>query len=384
MFTRCSELPLLRKRPFRPLLLVAWLAGACGPAPGANEAGGAGAAGAPRLGGGSGGAVGGQGAAGGGGTAGSVGVGTGGSAATAGVGGSGGVGSGGVAGSGLAGTGLSQGGAGLGGGAQGGGMSAGAAPLGGEGGGVAGHAGATSSAGGVAGAGGDARAGGAGQSGSGGRAGSSSGGSGQAGGTSAGAGGGASGPFVCNQLTGSKLSEEWFIAGFEDVVDDARWQVKWREDAYLEEWANPSSSFWSAGIDSTCAKGTSAPDRIVFGVVSWKYKTQADWRTAVTQTVNTFKAKYPSMLRMDLVTQIRGPNNMLCPTAPTAGETIVVPPELDAALDDVAAAFPGLVFVGPKSVAHSCSEFQGGGPHLTPAGNSANVAPFATYFAQLQ
>jgi hypothetical protein len=189
---------------------------------------------------------------------------------------------------------------------------------------------------------------------------------------------------VCNQLTGSKLSEEWFIAGFEDVVDDARWQVKWKEDAYLEEWANPMSSFWNAGIDSTCQNGTSAPDHLVFGVVSWKYETQAEWRDAVTQAVNALKAKYPSALRIDLVTQIRGPNNMLCPTAPTAGETIVVPPELDAALDDVAAAFPGFVFVGPKSVAHACSEFQGGGPHLTPAGNMANVGPFATYFSEVQ
>jgi hypothetical protein len=32
----------------------------------------------------------------------------------------------------------------------------------------------------------------------------------------------------------------------------------------------------------------------------------------------------------------------------------------------------------------SQSEFQGGGPHLTAAGNMANVQPFATYFAQLQ
>ena len=52
---------------------------------------------------------------------------------------------------------------------------------------------------------------------------------------------GASGPFVCNQVTGGKLTEEWFIAGFENVVDNSRWQVKWREDAYVEEWANLQS-----------------------------------------------------------------------------------------------------------------------------------------------
>jgi hypothetical protein len=196
--------------------------------------------------------------------------------------------------------------------------------------------------------------------------------------------GGAAGPFVCNQLTGGKLTEEWFIAGFEKAVDNARWQVKWREDAYVEEWANAQSGFWSAQVDSTCTSSTSAPDRLVFGAVSFKYKTQAEWRTGVTQAVNNLKAKWPSVRRVDLVTQIRGPKNMPCPTAPTAGETIAVPPEQDAALAEVAVAFPGFVFVGPKVEAHACSDFQGGGPHLTAAGNTANVAAFSEYFAKAQ
>ena len=123
---------------------------------------------------------------------------------------------------------------------------------------------------------------------------------------------------------------------------------------------------------------------MVFGTVSFKYKTQAEWRQGITQAVNTIKAKYPGLKRMDLVTQIRGPNNMLCPTPPTAGETIAVPAAQDAAMAEVAAAFPGFVFVGPKVSAHACSEFVGGGPHLTAAGNMANVQPLADYFVQAQ
>jgi hypothetical protein len=207
---------------------------------------------------------------------------------------------------------------------------------------------------------------------------------GNAGGAGSGGSGGAAGPFVCNQLTGGKLTEEWFIAGFETAVDNSRWQVKWREDAYVEVWADAQSSFWTAQVDSTCANSSSAPDRLVFGTVSFKYKTQAEWRTGITQAVNNLKAKWPSVRRVDLVTQIRGPKNMPCPTAPTAGETIAVPPEQDAAMTDVAAAFPGFVFVGPKVEAHSCSEFQGGGPHLTAAGNQANVSVLSDYFLKAQ
>jgi hypothetical protein len=227
--------------------------------------------------------------------------------------------------------------------------------------------------------------GGAGVAGRGGSSGTTGvGGRGGGGGAIGGAGGTASGPFICNQVTGGKLTYEWFAAGFENVVDNKRWQAKWREDAYVEEWANPQSSFWTAQIDSACVNNTTAPDRVVFGAVSFKYKTQTEWRQGLTQAVNTIKAKYPGVKRMDLVTQIRGPNNMLCPTAPTAGETIAVPPEQDAAMAEVAAAFPGFVFVGPKVQAHSCSEFVGGGPHLTTAGNMANVQPLADYFVQVQ
>jgi len=262
-----------------------------------------------------------------------------------------------------------SGGAGRGGDGGAGGQTGGSTGAGGRGGG-AGAAGAGNGGAGTGGA-----AGGAGRGGSGG-----SGGTGGA----AGAGGGANGPFVCNQVTGGKLTYEWFAAGFENVVDNRRWQAKWREDAYVEEWANAQSSFWSAQVDSACVNNTTAPDRLVFGTVSFKFKTQAEWRTNITAAVNNFKARWPTVRRIDLVTQIRGPNNMNCPTPPTAGETIAVPPEQDAAMAEVAAAFPGFVFVGPKVVAHSCSEFQGGGPHLTAAGNMANVSVLADYFVQVQ
>ena len=53
-------------------------------------------------------------------------------------------------------------------------------------------------------------------------------------------------------------------------------------------------------------------------------------------------------------------------------------------MEEVATAFPGFVFVGPKVQARSCSDFQGGGPHLTSAGNVANVGVLSDYFVQIQ
>jgi hypothetical protein len=84
------------------------------------------------------------------------------------------------------------------------------------------------------------------------------------------------------------------------------------------------------------------------------------------------------------MTVIRGPGNQLCPTAPVANETIVIPPELDAALAASAAKKPQLVFVTPKFEAASCAAFNGGGPHLTSAGNTAVAKDIAAHFAGLQ
>jgi hypothetical protein len=360
------------------ILLVAALTVACatndgsGGTAGAGGSTGSGTGGAGGTTGGDGGAA--SGSNGHGGTTGTAGAsGSSGEAGTVGTGGL--TGTAGAAGSGIGGSSAGRGGASGGTGGSVGGATGDAGRGGSSGGGAAGTgAGAGRGAG---------RGGAGGAAGSAGRGGAGGATAGTAGG-GAGGGGGASGPFVCNQVTGGKLTEEWFVAGFESVVDNARWQVKWREDAYVEQWANLQSGFWSAQVDSVCAKNTSAPDRIVFGTVSFKYKTQAEWRTGITQAVNNFKTTWPSVRRIDLVTQIRGPNNMLCPTPPTAGETIAVPPEQDAAMADVAAAFPGFVFVGPKVVAHACSEFQGGGPHLTAAGNMANVSVLTDYFVQVQ
>jgi len=75
---------------------------------------------------------------------------------------------------------------------------------------------------------------------------------------------------------------------------------------------------------------------------------------------------------------------MLCPTAPATGETIVIPPELDAALAAAATKFPNFVFVAPKFEAPNCAAFSGGGPHLTTAGNTAVAKTISAAFVNLQ
>jgi len=210
---------------------------------------------------------------------------------------------------------------------------------------------------------------------------------GGSGGASGGADASAPTGFVCNQVTAMTLTREWYDAGFESFVTANRWQLKAREHGYITEWSNPNSDFWNEPIESPCAQGSTQPDHVVLTVLSWVppcCATQAEWQTQISGAISTLRAKYPGLRRIDLMTVIRGPGNHLCPAAPAAGETIVIPPELDGALAAAATQFPGLVFVAPKFEAPSCAAFSGGGPHLTTAGNTAVAKLISAAFVNLQ
>jgi hypothetical protein len=253
---------------------------------------------------------------------------------------------------------------------------------------VAGASGASDGGSGGAPSAGSAGLGGGGLGGGGGR-GATGGAAGSVGGVAGQGGTGGAMPFVCNQVTAMTLTREWFQAGFQQNsgILDGLWQLKAREHGYITEWSNPSSDFWNEPIESPCTNGSTSPDHVVLTVLSWApacCDTQPEWEAQVTSAVTTLRSKYTGLRRIDLMTVVRGPGNMLCPTPPAAGESIVIPPELDAALAAVAAAFPNLVYVAPKFEATNCSAFSGGGPHLTSAGNSSVARTIGAHFATFQ
>jgi hypothetical protein len=257
--------------------------------------------------------------------------------------------------------------------------------------GGAGGSAAASDAGGsglAGGASGSAGSGGSGATGGGSGAGGGGGANAGLGGSSGSAGaGGAGTTFVCNQAMPLTLTRQWFEAGFETDpgIVGARWQLKAREHGYITEWANPNSDFWNEMIESPCTSGSTNPDHVVLTVLSWTCcTTQPEWETQIDAAITNLKARYSALKRIDLMTITRGPNNMACPMAPNVGQTIVVPPELDAALAATATKMPGFVFVAPKFEAPSCSIYTGGGPDVTPAGSAIMAKMISAYFVNLQ
>jgi hypothetical protein len=178
---------------------------------------------------------------------------------------------------------------------------------------------------------------------------------------------------------GLTLTRQWYEAGFEKGVVDAGWQLKAAQSAYVDEWAKADGPFWATPLISPCQTSSSAPDHVVFAVLSWTIMAQADWETAIRGAVTNIQSKYAGVRRIDLMTIIRGPANAACGDPNVYAENTHIPAALDAALAAVAAGSPTLVHVAPQFAVDACSDFEGTGPH--PSRRSSRNRGFATSWA---
>jgi hypothetical protein len=164
-------------------------------------------------------------------------------------------------------------------------------------------------------------------------------------------------------VLGLKVTEEWFSAGFEAAVGDARWQAVFKPHTFVEQWGNPQDPVWSQAPLSPCVEGATNPDRVLFFVADWKYKDESEWITGLTAAVNAVRFKYPAARRIELLPMVRAPNNASC-----GDPKSVVEPFVDQAITKISAQFSGLVQPGPKFEVPSCALFEKGGPHFTAEG----------------
>ncbi|HEY0711101.1 MAG TPA: hypothetical protein VGF45_00385, partial [Polyangia bacterium] len=103
--------------------------------------------------------------------------------------------------------------------------------------------------------------------------------------------------FVCSWVLGITTTGEWYRAGFEQVVDNARWQVTPIEMGHLEKWADPAHEIWNSAISSPCARNSRMPDRIVFMATKYEWTTLQEFIPAYVSFVNNIKTKYPTVKR---------------------------------------------------------------------------------------
>jgi hypothetical protein len=178
--------------------------------------------------------------------------------------------------------------------------------------------------------------------------------------------------FECTEVIGLTITAEWYGAGFEQLVDDARFQARTRPHTFVDQWADPTHVAWSEPVSSPCATASDTPDRVVLFAANWKLENQGDWTKFLEGFVSTAKQRYPELKALELFTVLRGPRNQTC-----GDPKSVVDPMIDAAIAKVAAAHPELVHAGPKLEAADCSVFEKGGPHFTAEGRKLVAAQLA-------
>src|SRR5450755_2660561 len=100
--------------------------------------------------------------------------------------------------------------------------------------------------------------------------------------------------FQCSLLLGVAVTSEWFEAGFERVVDDARWEAITKPHTSLDQWADPQNSVWSQTPTSPCTEHAQEPDRVLFTAMNWEYTTAAEWQAGLTAVVQTTLTRFPS------------------------------------------------------------------------------------------
>lgn len=241
---------------------------------------------------------------------------------------------------------------------------------------------------------------------SGGSAGQTTAGSGGASGGAAGGSGGTStalynGPFSCSMYIGAYLSMEWWNAGFEEGVDNTKWQLKWHHHGHITEWAKPDSPFWAdtgnpnddsqgSPIQSPCTMNSKTPDRIVFLAITWALTTKEAWVTDLKASINNIKTKYPSVKRVDVMTMVRCPNNMQCNPNQMYGvadsdtnaqhQDCQVPKYADDAIAQVIAEDPGYVALGPQFEMTMCNPSHDGA-HMTGTDNGITADKIAAFYA---
>jgi hypothetical protein len=203
------------------------------------------------------------------------------------------------------------------------------------------------------------------------------------------------GDFKCTELVGLGSTREWYLAGFENAVVNAHWQIRWHHRGYIEDWANAKNPYWGTYCDgegcsrvSACAEGADAPDRVVFVALNWIYTTEAQWETDIRKDVEAIATRYPGVRNIELISSSRCPDRCTTIDPPgtmdelTAVQTCRTPAFVDEAIAAVAASNPALVTVGPKFFTNECGAFVSlHGPHLTTAGQKEIAAKAGAYYA---
>jgi hypothetical protein len=177
--------------------------------------------------------------------------------------------------------------------------------------------------------------------------------------------GGGGGSFTCTQVIGFSQTREWFLDApdFEQAVGSDGWQLLWRGGAAVEKWADPNFRGWLEPIQSPCASGATAPDRVVLTISKQVFEDDAAvWVGDIRTAVETIGDKYPGVEQIVLQPVVGGPNHQTCQFGGNPVRASVNHPTIDQAISQVSG---GDVVEGPSPEVRTCDDYEDTSGHLT-------------------
>jgi len=181
--------------------------------------------------------------------------------------------------------------------------------------------------------------------------------------------------YRCTVVLGLAVTSEWYRAGFESLVDDARWEAITKPHTFVENWADPEHAVWKELPQSPCREAWTDPDRVLFFAANFTFTTRAEWDQALESAVATLQKKYPHARRVELLSMVRAPGNSSC-----GSEKGIVNPIIDESIRRASERHPGLVVAGPRFEAKSCADLEKGGPHFSEAGRAVVAKAIADHY----
>lgn len=189
--------------------------------------------------------------------------------------------------------------------------------------------------------------------------------------------------YRCTEVIGYSQVHNWWGTGAAPIfeasagIDATRWQLRWRNGATLERWAEPGFAGWAAGnVVSPCADPTI--ERVVLALGSSvldEHSPLADWVAAIEAALATVRAKRPALRTIVLQPIIGGTPTMPCATQASRSHPVQV-----AAAALVADGVE--VLEGAAIQVESCAAFADALGHLTAEGSRRVGAKVAVCYAR--
>lgn len=185
------------------------------------------------------------------------------------------------------------------------------------------------------------------------------------------------GMYQCTCVIGYSQVQQWYNAGFENIVDNARWQLLWNGGAGVDQWQNPSYSGWNSAVQSSCASGANSPDRVVLSISGPYGEDESAWASAIEGTITNIRNKYPGAASIVLMPVVGGPGHQDCTNGGQLVRASWQHRYIDAA---IAMVVGGDVVAGASPEVGDCSHYSDSLGHLTSQGAQAAAQQIGTFY----